>query len=88
MGLDQNHERHLPCVYLLIQELLISEVCRQAVLPLELPIAFLLCKVLALTHSAFPPGIPKPKRETFLNYSVQRAECFGFVFPLSESVKL
>lgn len=86
--MEQNHKRRVPCVHLQIQELLISEVCRQAVLPLELPVAFLLCEVLALTHSAFPRGIPRSKRETFLNYSVQRAQCFVFVFPLSESVKL
>lgn len=85
--MGQNHKRHLSCIHLQIQEFLASEDCRQAVLPFELPVAFLLCEVLALTHSAFPGGIPRSKRRTFLNYSGQRAQCFVFVFPLSESVK-
>lgn len=59
-----------------------------SVLPFELPVAFLRCEVLALTHPAFPSGIPRSRRQTFLNYSGQRAQCFVFVFPLSESVKL
>lgn len=55
---------------------------------LELPVAVFLCEVLALTHSAFPGGIPRSKRPTSLNYSGQRAQRFVFVFPISESVKL
>lgn len=59
-----------------------------SVLPFELPVAFLRCEVLALTHPACPSGIPRSRRQTFLNYSGQRAQCFVFVFPLSQSVKL
>ena len=57
-------------------------------LPFELPVAFLLCDVLALAHAAFPGGIPGSRRQRFRNYSGQRAQHFVSVFLLSGSVKL
>lgn len=88
LGWDRSGEKSWETSILYSLARLSSGFLKQAMLPFELPVAFLRCEVLVLTRSAFPGDVPRSKRQTLLNYSGQRAQCFGFVFPLSESAEL